>query len=703
MPSASEDLDRASVRGSDRTSVRASVHASFRKSGSKRRLDSTLRALRATWQLGRASLDAARARRATSWLTTATLIALGACDAPTSSMSATSQADARQLAAAPVWLVRTEATGTWVEPSHFGTVHAWVDARVANVRFDKRVFVEVFAPYGETAIRTLHVMEHRGSLGAFERWGADTIEMFPAHGPEGRALTGPVLHRFRMQHDLGAGDVMVSTPWEVLFGEGAPQPPVDDPWLPNETTNEPSTAATNETSNDPSNEATSTSSSTSSDAAANDDELPNVVFAPFEDPGAELVRRLRVLTDRAIRGERPRLDIAVMNVNDRELEDAIIDAHRAGVRVRVVHDGRKHRPSYGWYRGDDRLLAAGVPLLGVRRPGRGAMHDKIVLFDGAELGTGSMNFETGARFENHENFLFTHEPSLLEAYASRFEAIAGGVLRPRVHDASARVSVTFAPDEEPHRVVGRLLDEARARIVVAMFTAKDVHYVEDGRATSLHAKLGEAVARGVEVVAILDHGIHEASEHYGVITSDDPSDEALAAAGVHVVLVDNPFGRYASMHHKFVVIDDEIAVTGAFNWYHDAAFLNDEDQLVWRDPRVARIYLGEAVDLLRRYDPSFDPREWPHVEVELEVRYEGTRFGERLAVTGSLAELGMWRPEAAVLLEGNDYPIWRTHLRLPIGVRFEAKALVRGFDGPRWEPGPNRALRVPTEPGTIGW
>ncbi|MCU0676050.1 MAG: phospholipase D-like domain-containing protein [Myxococcota bacterium] len=647
-----------------------------------------MRALRAAWRLGRGSLRAARARRA-PWLTTFALLGLLACESsPTSSSSGSNEAS---LADAPRWLVRTEATGTWVVPEHLGTVHAWVDARVANVRFDKRVFVEVFAPYGDTAIRTLHVMEHRGPLGAFERWGADTIELFPAHGPEGRALTGPVLHRFRMQHDLGAGDVMVATPWEVLYGEGTPTPPVDDPWRPSEPSTRTSEAIAREEREENvdasgereiAREDWAENGGESSESEHDEGDLPEVFFAPFEDPGAQIVRRIRALTERAQRGERPRLDVAVMNVNDRELEDAIVEAHRAGVRVRVVHDGRKHRPAYDWYRGDDRLLAAGVPLLGVRRPGRGAMHDKIVIFDGAELGTGSMNFETGARFENHESFLFTREASLLAAYAERFEAIAGGVLRPRSHYANARVSVTFAPDEEPHRVVGRLLDQARERIVVAMFTAKDVHYVEDGRPTSLHGKLVAAVARGVEVVAILDHGIHEASEHYGTITEDDPADEALAAAGVHVVLVDNPFGRYASMHHKTVVIDDAIAVTGAFNWYHDAAFLNDEDQLVWR---------------------SFDAGAWPHVEVELAVRHEGTRFGERLAVAGSLPELGAWRPEDAVVLDGTDYPIWRTRLALPIGVRFEAKAFVRGFDGLRWESGPNRALRVPSEPGTIAW
>ncbi|MCB9601652.1 MAG: hypothetical protein H6720_15115 [Sandaracinus sp.] len=631
------------------------------------------RVWRATIALTRAALVRRRARLAL-------LATLAACSAPSAATPTATPSTTSPLASAPEWLVRTEAKGTWVVPEHLGTVHAWVDARVANVRYDKRVFVEVYQPFGDTAIRTLHVTEHRGALGDFERWGTDTIELFPAHGPSGRVASGPSLFRFRVQHDRGRGDEMVVTPWEVLFGEGVATPPENDPWdevlVPTVRTLE------------------------------GDGLDPEIHFAPFEDPGAPILTRIRRLTERALAGERPTLRIAVMNLNDRELEDAIVEAHRAGVAVRVVHDGRKHRPAYDWYRGDDRLLDAGVPLLGVRRPGRGAMHDKIVLYDGAELSTGSMNLETGARFENHENVLFTREGSLVEAYAARWVAIAGGVLRTRAprdsrHD-DARVSVSFAPDEAPHRVVGRLLDEAEARVVLMMFTAKDVTYEENGRPTSLLTKLKEAVARGVEVTAILDHGVHEASEHYGVITEDDPTDEALEAAGVHVVLVDNPYGRYAAMHHKVVVIDDAIAVTGAFNWYHDAAYLNDEDQLVWRDVRVARAYLGEAVDLLRRYDPTFDTTEWPSVDVTLEVHHDGTRWGEGLVVVGDLPELGAWSPDAGVVLDGSAFPLWRARVSLPIGVRFEAKALVRG-DTTTWERGADHALRVPSEPGTLRW
>ena len=599
----------------------------------------------------------------------AVLLALaGACAGGEGEPPERPAADRRSLEPAPRELLRPAGHGTWPDPEDPSVLRAWVDARVANVRYAKRVFVEVRAPHGEAGVlRLLLPCAPRETGGPVERWGTDAIELYPAGGPGGAPLSGPVLYRLRMQHAEGGAERMIATSWATLHGAGAPSPPAADPW---EAVRSPV-------------------------RAREEGSLPEVLFAPFDDPGAAILARIRALAaaQRRDPGRRRTLHVAVMNVNDPELVEALVEAHRAGVEVRVIHDGRKHRPRYDWYRGDDRLLEAGVPLLGVRRLGRGAMHDKIVLFDGEELATGSMNWETGARFDNHENVLFTRERSVVAAYAARFEALAGGVLRPRVHaaDPGARVSVSFAPDEAPHRIVGELLDAAERRVVLAMFTAKDVAWQEGGERVSLLGKLAAARSRGVEVTALIDHGIHEASEYYGVETEDDPIDEWLETMGVHVVRVDNPYGRYASMHHKTVVIDDAIAVTGAFNWYHDAAFLNDEDQLVWRDERVARRYLGEAVDLLRRYDPSFDPAAWPRARVAFEVDAPHTRWGEGVTVTGAPAELGAWAPVAGLPLAG--WPTWRGELTLPLGVRFEAKAVLWGL-GERWEPGPNRALQA---------
>lgn len=586
-------------------------------------------------------------------------------------------------AEAPSWLLAVEGSGTWQDEEAEGAgevVYAWVDARVANTRYDKRVFVEVLAPYeGGSFARVLLPASYRGGLGGGrERWGTDGIEIYPEGGPFGASLAGPVLFRFRLQHDAdGDGeDEMVMTGWGRLYGEGEPVLPEEDPWLPGIT------------------------SPVRAEGSVED--LPEVFFAPFDDPGRRVIDEIDRIIDAERREPEVRhtLHAAVFNITDDEIVDHLIAAHEAGVEVRLLFDARKLRPWYDWYTGDDRLLAAGVPLLGIRREGTGCLHDKIALFDGESVATGSFNWETGARFENHENMLLTSAREVVSAYAARFEALAGGVARPRADavDPGGRVSVSFAPDEAPHRVVGRLIAAARSTIRVAMFTAKDVEYDDGGRRTSILRELVAARRRGVEVTVIVDYGIHEASEYHGVLSEDDQTDEWLESEGVHVVRADNTRGAYSSMHHKFAVIDDEVVVTGAFNWYYDAAYRNDEDQIVWRDPRLAARYTGEVVDLLRQYDPDFDPAAWPAVEVTFDALCGGTAWGDQLVLVGDQPELGGWDPAEGVELSGETWPHWRGTITLPIGVRLAYKLLVRHPDGRlAWERGENRRLAVPVD------
>ena len=595
----------------------------------------------------------------------------------------TTTSDGRTVHFAADWLLSTAGSGTWQEEtdpeSEYDVVFGWVDAMVANMRFHKRVYVEVLAPYDNGAfMRVLLPAYFRASAGHDrERWGTDAIEIYPDGGPNGASLSGPVLFRLRLQHDVeGDGtDEMVLTEWQTLYGEGAQLLPEEDPWLPG---------------------------LTSPVRTIGSDDAPDIYFTPYEDAGARVVDEIDsiIAAQRANPEERHTIHAAIFNIIDPEIIDRLIEAHQSGVEVRLLFDGRKLRPWYDWYDGDDRLLAAGVPLLGVRREESGAMHDKIALFDGRTVATGSFNWEWGSRYENHENMIITTDSELLRCYASRFEALVGGVqlVRQHANDLDGRVSVSFAPDEEPHRIAGELIDRAQETIYVAMFTAKDVEYEQDGERTSILRRLIAAHQRGVEVVVIVDHGIHEASEYHGVMSEDDPIDEWVESEGIHVVRADNQHGRYASMHHKFMVIDGQTTVTGAFNWYYDAAFRNDEDQLVWRDEGVTARYTGEFVDLLRRYDADFEPDGWPQVEVEFAVHHDGTTWGDEVILVGDLPEAGGWNPAEGLLLSGDDWPTWRGTVTLPIGTRLVYKLTTRHRDGRvSWESGDNRLFTTPAD------
>lgn len=412
-----------------------------------------------------------------------------------------------------------------------------------------------------------------------------------------------------------------------------------------------------------------------------------------------------IAAERAQPSKRNTIHAAIFNINDHRIADKLIEAHHAGVEVRLITDAKKLHPAATWQTQDDRLLQAGVPLIGYRLEGRGAMHAKFALFNGRRLTTGSFNWELGSSKENHENMLLTEHPELIKAYAKRFEALAAqpAFARRFANDVKADVSVSFAPDGKPYVIIGELIDQAKDTIHVAMFTCKDVAYTDrQGTKTSIFARLKAAVARGVKVTVITDFGVAEASEYYGKLSDDDPMDELLESYGVHVVRADNTFGAYASMHHKFTVIDSEIVVTGAFNWYYDAAYLNEEDQLVWRDPTLAKNYLGEITDLLARYDAArFNAADWAQVDVTFEIDYAHTGWGDKVVLVGDTPELGSWDPQKGLVLSGASWPRWRGSVSLPAGLRVSYKTVVLRKSGAvDWQSGGNRKLRVPTDSAT---
>lgn len=582
--------------------------------------------------------------------------------------------------------------GTWVIPPPEGATPnpdwevrgAWVDAKVANVRYHKRVFIELDVPYENgTHLRTLAPAWYKGSVsGNAERWGSDALQIYPNSGPKGARMKGAAMVRVRFQHDLdGNGrDEMILSDWKKIHGEDPGVAPMVDPWAPQ----------------------TPPPYQPQTDVQV----TTNVYFSPFDDPGAVVMREMDAIiqAQRQEPTSRHTILAAIFNIYDGDIVQKLVEAHQAGVAVRLVMEGHKFAPAQTWQTGDDELLTAGVPLLGYMRPGNGSMHDKFVILDDQKVATGSFNWEPGSRFENHENMVLTNDPALVRAYRERFHVIAGEVQVPRTvaKDVNAPRAVFFGPDEPLYRTVGRLMDGASKSLYIAMFTAKDVEYEENGQRTSLLRKVVAAHQRGVDVRFMTDKGIAEASEYYGRISADDPTDEWLESQGVHVVLADPQFGRYASMHHKFLTIDDEVVVTGAFNWFYDAAFLNDEDIVIFRDRALAARFVGEMADLCRRYDPGFDPAAWPPVDVRFNVENNGTVWGESVMLVGDVTELGAWDPIRAISLSGTGWPTWTASVQLPAGTRLRYKFVTRKRNGATsWESGGDRSFTVPTDKSIV--
>lgn len=131
-------------------------------------------------------------------------------------------------------------------------------------------------------------------------------------------------------------------------------------------------------------------------------------------PGDDCPKRIGRLFDAA----RKAADVCVFTITDDRISNAVLDAHRRGVKVRIVTDDDKSADL-----GSDieRLMSAGVPVRIDRSQYH--MHHKFALFDGRQLLTGSYNWTRGAAEWNEENFIVTGDPRLISPFAELFERL----------------------------------------------------------------------------------------------------------------------------------------------------------------------------------------------------------------------------------------------------------------------------------------
>ena len=134
-----------------------------------------------------------------------------------------------------------------------------------------------------------------------------------------------------------------------------------------------------------------------------------VYFSPRGGATAAVVRE--------ISAAKTSVSVLAYSFTSQPIAEAIIAAHRRGVRVEVVLDEsqRTERAQA------DELRAAGVPLWFDTK--HAIMHNKVVVVDAAVVVTGSFNFSAAAESSNAENLLVLRSPDLAARYLENFRAL----------------------------------------------------------------------------------------------------------------------------------------------------------------------------------------------------------------------------------------------------------------------------------------
>ena len=142
--------------------------------------------------------------------------------------------------------------------------------------------------------------------------------------------------------------------------------------------------------------------------------LPAGIAEALFEPRQDCAERLRSLISRSVAS----LEICVFTITDDSLTRAILDAHRRGLRVRIVTDDEKSLD-----RGSDidRLRREGIAVRFDGSPDH--MHHKFALFDRRLVVTGSYNWTRSASENNHENIVVSDDGRLLQAFGDEFDQL----------------------------------------------------------------------------------------------------------------------------------------------------------------------------------------------------------------------------------------------------------------------------------------
>jgi phosphatidylserine/phosphatidylglycerophosphate/cardiolipin synthase-like enzyme len=261
--------------------------------------------------------------------------------------------------------------------------------------------------------------------------------------------------------------------------------------------------------------------------------------------------------------------------------EALIAAKQRGVDVRWVTDDEHgleadEDPGHGQFA---MLQEAGIE---VRSDNRSAlMHNKFWIFDGQLVWTGSTNITESGIFKQDNNAIVIQSPALAAIYEREFQEMWDGQFGPRSPshldeqitsvDGSQIVVVFTSEDPALENAIVPIVASATSSVRFLTFTFTDYPLAD---------AMSQRWKEGVDVSGVFETVGSE---------TDAAELRTLMCRSVPVRQDGNP----GFLHHKFIVVDERIVITGSMNYSTNAETSNDENVIIIDNAEIARLYLQE--------------------------------------------------------------------------------------------------------------
>ena len=313
-----------------------------------------------------------------------------------------------------------------------------------------------------------------------------------------------------------------------------------------------------------------------------------------------------------INGSKSSLDVAVQELDSEPIAQSLLDAIWRGVSINIVLEQdyltrEKHRKAvpeqsesleeatyrvqWSEYRRPKDAKTNRDILTALLRNGINAkadfnpkiFHQKFIIRDyrkskkkTSAVLTGSTNFTHTGTHKNLNNIVIFHDHSICKVYKDEFDEIQSGTFgelnerhkkKPKTFNIDGvPVRILFAPDDAPELEIIKQMLKCEKRIDFAIFTFSGSSGIDDAMTILKDAK--RDIKGAIDPVQ---------GKHWWSAT------DWLHNKGIKVYLPKKVSG-FGKLHHKLIVIDNNIVIAGSMNYTAPANDYNDENIFIIGSP-----------------------------------------------------------------------------------------------------------------------
>ena len=259
------------------------------------------------------------------------------------------------------------------------------------------------------------------------------------------------------------------------------------------------------------------------------------------------------------------LDICVYSINDPDIINALTNRAENGVRVRICTDN-----AYP-------LLLDKVKIV---YDSQGLMHNKYMIADSSKVWFGSTNLTQTSLEEHENNIIISHDKDLILTFQQNFDQCLSGLFKTSRKGMGSQL-IRFSPEENCFEFILDELSHAKRSVYIAMFAFSDnriAHYLK------------VLSSKGVQIFVLADKDWNLSS-----VYSD--TDEMSKYSRVRLDVSD------ALLHEKFIIIDENVLLTGSYNYTASAQSRNDEFVFKTKDVTIVNEFTRHFLSLWEESDP----------------------------------------------------------------------------------------------------